>query len=151
MQSPRAGAAMDADEELIFVPTAKAKQSALPPPLQRPTCAKSAPVAPPARDVTGQVFGMLGRIFDSQQARSEQRIEILRQLTAEQQSAGQVSEFLQRLASPPERPQLADASGGSSAGPSHVQAALPAAAPKALPAPGPQDAPRAQETEEMMA
>ena len=142
---------MDADEELIILSTAKAKQSALPPPLQGPSCAKSAPSAPPARDVSGQVFGLLGRLFDSQQARSEQRIEMLRQLTAEQQSASQLSEFLQRLASPPERPQLANADGGSSAGPSagapaagpsHAQAALPTAAPKALPAPGPQDAPR---------
>ena len=67
---------MEADE--------KAKQSALPPPLQRPSCAKSAPAAPPARDVSGQVvFGLLGRLLDPQQARSEQRVEILRQLSAE--------------------------------------------------------------------
>ena len=67
---------MEADE--------KAKQSALPPPLQRPSCAKSAPAAPPARDVSGQVvFGLLGRLLDPQQARSEQRVEILRQLCAE--------------------------------------------------------------------
>ena len=67
---------MEADE--------KAKQSALPPPLQRPSCAKSAPAAPPARDVSGQVvFGLLGRLLDPQQGRSEQRVEILRQLSAE--------------------------------------------------------------------